>query len=146
MEGQQKELLEKYCSSVCRFHISSMNHPFHHSYHHCFNDHCHQFKNHHHQVKHYHQKNCVMSLCKPALLSLNHLIYQFPDASALGMGNPRHIATKSLFCMVVVLVLKSWDWVRPPSPYLIFVTGTTGGACVNFFLSGVNFSRMNAKN
>ena len=32
----------------------------------------------------------------------------------LGLGNPRHIATKSPFCMVVVLGLKSWDWVRPP--------------------------------
>ena len=31
----------------------------------------------------------------------------------LGLGNPRHIATKSQFCMVVVLVSKSWNWVSP---------------------------------
>ena len=30
--------------------------------------------------------------------------------------------------------------------YLIFVTGSTGGARVNFFLPGVNFYRFNAKN
>ena len=30
----------------------------------------------------------------------------------LGLGNPCHIATKSPFCMVVVLVWKSWDSVR----------------------------------
>ena len=36
----------------------------------------------------------------------------------VGTGEPPpycdKIPTKSLFCMVVVLVLKSWDWVRPP--------------------------------
>ena len=31
-------------------------------------------------------------------------------------------------------------------PYLIFVTGATGGARVNFFLPGVKFYRFNAKN
>ena len=36
----------------------------------------------------------------------------------LGLGNPLHIGTKSPFCMVVVLVLKSWDWVRPAPPSL----------------------------
>ena len=38
----------------------------------------------------------------------------------IGTGEPPpycdKIPTKSQFCMVVVLVLKSWDWVRPPSP------------------------------
>ena len=33
----------------------------------------------------------------------------------LGLGNPCHIATKSPFRMVVVLVWKSWDWQTPPS-------------------------------
>ena len=32
------------------------------------------------------------------------------------------------------------------STYLIFVTGTTGGACVKKKLPGVNFYRYNAKN
>ena len=31
-------------------------------------------------------------------------------------------------------------------PYLIFVTGATGGARVIFFSAGVNFYRFNAKN
>ena len=40
----------------------------------------------------------------------------------VGTGEPPpygdKIPTKSPFCMVVVLVLKSWDWARPPPPSL----------------------------
>ena len=40
----------------------------------------------------------------------------------VGTGEPppycNKIPTKSPFCMVVVLVWKSWDWVRPPPPSL----------------------------
>ena len=39
----------------------------------------------------------------------------------VGTGEPppycNKIPTKSPFCMVVVLVWKSWDWVRPPPPW-----------------------------
>ena len=49
----------------------------------------------------------------------------------LGLGNPCHIATKSPFCMVVILVWKRWDWVRPPPPSLL---GTESQLWPNFFL------------
>ena len=36
----------------------------------------------------------------------------------LGLGNPRHIATKSQQIKFWSILKKSWDWVRPPPPSL----------------------------
>ena len=53
----------------------------------------------------------------------------------LGLGNPRHIATsKSPFYMVVVLVWKSWDWVRTLPP----LVGTKSQLWTIFFNASLN--------
>ena len=60
-------------------------------------------------------------------------------SNAIHMSNqePRIVSLKPLFLLGLQL--------GRAIPYLIFVTGATGGARVNF-LAGVNFYRFNAKN
>ena len=64
----------------------------------------------------------------------------------LGLGNPRHIATKSQHLWAVPrqikfwsILIKSWDWVRPPPPSLgqipnLYRKFVSGASLIRFYI------------
>ena len=68
-----------------------------------------------------------------------------------GFGGRTHLQTQHSHCFEAIKyeqdVIDSFQTsIITVQAYLIFVTGTTGGACVKKFLSVVNFSRLSEKN
>ena len=68
-----------------------------------------------------------------------------------GFGGRTHLQTQHSHCFEAIKyeqdVIDSFQTsIITVQAYLIFVTGTTGGACVKKFLSVVNFSRLGEKN